>query len=157
MEQPKVDIKIQDHRLGTDWPLPQYETDGAAAIDLRACVDPDEYVFNKVDLMPGEAELISAGFSIAIEPGWVGAIIPRSGKGHKEGLVVGNLTGLIDSDYRNVVYISAWNRGEIPIRINAGDRIAQMMFVPAPPAQINFVNSLDETDRTGGFGSTGDQ
>lgn len=147
---PQVEISLHDPRFFSKWSRPHYETNGAAAIDLRACVE-DVCV-----LKPNKSMLISAGFSMAIEPGWAGLIIPRSGRGHKEGLVVGNLTGLIDSDYRGMVYISAWNRGVDPIRIFAGERIAQMIFVPAPQASLEFVKTLTETGRgSGSFGSTG--
>ncbi|MEW5791714.1 MAG: dUTP diphosphatase [Pseudomonadota bacterium] len=148
-----VDIKILDSRLGTLWPLPAYATEEAAGMDLRACLEAP------LDLAPGQAELIPTGFAMHIDnPGVAAMILPRSGLGHKQGLVLGNLLGLIDSDYQGPLMISAWNRGSQAIHIEPGDRIAQLIFVPVLRPTLQVVADFDQSDRgIGGFGSTGHQ
>lgn len=146
-----VAIKVLDPRLGADWPLPAYATDGAAGLDLRACLA------QPLELRPGQAELIPAGFAMHIVNAGVAAVIlPRSGLGHKQGLVLGNLVGLIDSDYQGPLMISAWNRGAQTIRIEPGDRIAQLVFVPVLRPSLELVPDFEDSIRgAGGFGSTG--
>ncbi|MEW6612504.1 MAG: dUTP diphosphatase [Pseudomonadota bacterium] len=148
-----VDIKILDSRLGTLWPLPAYATEEAAGMDLRACLEAP------LDLAPGQAELIPTGFAMHIDnPGVAAMILPRSGLGHKQGLVLGNLLGLIDSDYQGPLMISAWNRGSQVIHIEPGDRIAQLIFVPVLRPALQVVADFGESGRgIGGFGSTGHQ
>lgn len=147
----KIEFKIIDNRIGTQWPLPTYHSTGAAGMDLRACItDP-------ITLMPHESKLVSAGFAMHIADSSIAAlIIPRSGSGNA-GLVVGNLTGLIDSDYQGLISVSCWNRTDHAIRIEPGERVAQMVFVPVIMAQFDMVTEFTErTERgSGGFGSTG--
>jgi dUTP pyrophosphatase len=149
----KIQLKILDDRLGREIPLPQYATAGSAGLDLRACIDAP------IELRPGEAELIPTGFAIHIDdPHLAAVLLPRSGLGHKHGIVLGNLVGLIDSDYQGQVLVSCWNRGQQPYVIEPGDRLAQMVFVPV--AQVNFetVAEFSESHRaSGGFGHTGVQ
>jgi dUTP pyrophosphatase len=147
----KLKVKVLDARIGTEYPLPQYETQGSAGMDLRAMVE------EITTLSPGQALLIPTGISIHVEDAGVCAmLLPRSGLGHKRGLVLGNLVGLIDSDYQGPLMVSAWNRGHDPIEIQPGDRIAQMILVPVLQAQIEVVDSFEETDRgSGGFGHSG--
>lgn len=146
-----IEIKILDPRLGSQWPLPAYATDGAAGMDLRACLD------SALDLLPGQSELIPAGFAMHINNPTVAAtILPRSGLGHKQGLVLGNLVGLIDSDYQGPLMISAWNRSQQPVHIEPGDRIAQLIFVPVLRPMLAVVEDFVASERgDGGFGSTG--
>ena len=147
----KVDIKILNQRINKDFGVPQYETEGSAGIDLRACID------SPIDLAPGQTELIPSGIAIHInDPTLAAVILPRSGLGHKQGLVLGNLVGLIDSDYQGQVFISCWNRGNQLILIEPGLRLAQMVFVPIQQVDFRVVEEFDMTDRgEGGFGHTG--
>jgi len=131
--------------------IPTYASEGSAGLDLRACIN-DPVVIN-----PGKTELIPTGISIFIkDPGYAGLILPRSGLGHKHGIVLGNLVGLIDSDYQGELFISTWNRGTSPFTINSLDRIAQLVIVPVSQATFNLVSDYAKSDRgDGGFGSTG--
>lgn len=147
----KIDVKILDTRLGREFPLPSYATTGAAGLDLRALSD------EKIVLQPGETRLIPTGLAIYIaDPSLAAVILPRSGLGHKHGIVLGNLVGLIDSDYQGPLMISAWNRSQEPFVIEVGDRIAQLVFVPVVQAEFNIVTDFEQTERgDGGFGHTG--
>lgn len=146
-----IQIKLIDERLGKTFPLPKYATTGSAGMDLCACVN-ETLIIN-----PGETILIPAGFAIFIEDNaYAAVLLPRSGLGHKHGIVLGNLTGLIDSDYQGEIFVSCWNRSDEKYTINPGDRIAQMMIVPVVQANFEFVDSFTETIRgSGGFGHTG--
>lgn len=146
-----IELKILDPRLGSDYPLPNYATEGAAGIDLRAMVD------EPVALAPGETQLIGTGIAIHIgDPGVAAMLLPRSGLGHKHGIVLGNLVGLIDSDYQGEVMVSCWNRGSDRFQIEPGERLAQMVFVPVLQASFNVVDEFSPTIRgAGGFGHTG--
>jgi dUTP pyrophosphatase len=146
-----LQVKILDPRLGRDYPLPEYATDGSAGLDLRAMLD------DPLDLGPGQCELIPTGIAIHIGAPGVGALIlPRSGLGHKHGIVLGNLVGLIDSDYQGQVFVSCWNRGQEHFRVGVGERIAQLLLVPVLRARFEVVDAFTETDRgVGGFGHTG--
>ena len=146
-----IDYKILDPRVGDSIPLPQYTTTGSAGMDLRACID------EAIKLKPGDTQLIPTGIAIHIsDPSIAATILPRSGLGHKHGIVLGNLVGLIDSDYQGQLYISCWNRGVTPFTIETGDRIAQLVFIPVIQVTMNKVESFDETDRgDGGFGHSG--
>jgi dUTP pyrophosphatase len=148
-----VQLKIIDPRLGQDIPLPDHATDGSAGMDLRACVE------SKTMLQPGETLLIPTGFAMHIsDPGLAAVILPRSGLGHKHGLVLGNLVGLIDSDYQGQVYVSCWNRSVKKFEIEVGMRIAQLVFVPVVRADFEVVESFEASERgVGGFGHTGRQ
>jgi len=147
----KIQLKILDGRLGKDIPLPDYATAGSAGLDLRACLD------EPVELLPGETVLIPTGMAIYINDHQLAAVLlPRSGLGHKHGIVLGNLVGLIDSDYQGQVFISCWNRGNTAFTINVGERIAQMVFVPVVQVKFEQVDTFDESLRgIGGFGHTG--
>ncbi|OBX05832.1 deoxyuridine 5'-triphosphate nucleotidohydrolase [Gallibacterium genomosp. 3] len=147
----KIDVKILDSRIGNEFPLSSYATEGSAGLDLRALID------EKIILQPGETRLIPTGLSIYIaDPNLAAVILPRSGLGHKHGIVLGNLVGLIDSDYQGPLMISAWNRSELPFTIEVGDRIAQLVFVPVVQAEFNIVTDFEQTERgSGGFGHTG--
>ncbi len=148
----KIQVKLLDPRLGSElFPLPRYETDGAAGLDLRACLDAP------LVLMPGQSELISTGLAIYIADSNLAAtILPRSGLGHKHGIVLGNLIGLIDSDYQGPLKISCWNRSDKPYTVQPAERIAQLVIVPVLRASFEVVDEFDETGRgEGGFGSTG--
>ena len=147
----KIQIKLIDKRLGNEFPLPDYATDGSAGLDLCACLE------TVLEIKPGQTQLIPAGFAIHIEDkGFAAMILPRSGLGHKHGIVLGNLTGLIDSDYQGEIFVSCWNRGNDMFEIKPGDRIAQMVIVPVVQASFEFVDSFNETKRgAGGFGHTG--
>lgn len=149
----KVQLKILDDRIGQDFPLPHYATDGAAGMDLRACVD------EATTVTPGQTVLIPTGIAIHMEQADLAAVLlPRSGLGHKHGIVLGNLVGLIDSDYQGQVFVSCWNRGAEVFTIEPGDRIAQMVFVPVVRAEFETVTEFDESQRgAGGFGHTGRQ
>ncbi|MAT65085.1 MAG: dUTP diphosphatase [Gammaproteobacteria bacterium] len=151
--QRKVQLKVLDERLGHEFPLPDYATDGAAGMDLRACVDA------ALTVAPGETVLIPTGIAIHMEQTDLAAVLlPRSGLGHKHGIVLGNLVGLIDSDYQGQVFVSCWNRGEAVFTIEPGDRIAQMVFVPVVRAEFERVSEFDASVRgAGGFGHTGRQ
>lgn len=146
-----VELKILDTRLGDSIALPAYATDGAAAMDLRAAPE------SPVTLEAGASALIPTGLAIHIsDPRWCALILPRSGLGHKHGLVLGNLTGLIDADYQGPLMISCWNRGRAAFTIAPGDRIAQLMFVPVARARFRKVGEFAPSTRgAGGFGSTG--
>jgi dUTP diphosphatase len=146
-----VKLRILDPRIGREFPLPQHATAGAAGMDLRACVDAP------LLLQPGATELIPTGVSIYIaDPDLAAVLLPRSGLGHKSGIVLGNLVGLIDSDYQGPLMVSVWNRGGAPFAINPGDRIAQMVFVPVVQVGFDVVEDFSATARgTGGFGSSG--
>jgi len=147
----KILIKLIDKRLGNDFPVPGYATEGSAGLDLCACLDA------VLQIGPGETVLIPAGFAIHIaDNAYAAVLLPRSGLGHKHGIVLGNLTGLIDSDYQGEIFVSCWNRGNTEFTINPGDRIAQMVIVPVVQANFEFVESFTETIRgDGGFGHTG--
>ncbi len=149
----KIDVKILDQRIGTEFPLPAYATTGSAGLDLRALVEEG------FDIQPGETKLIPTGLSIYIaDPNLAAVILPRSGLGHKNGIVLGNLVGLIDSDYQGPLMVSMWNRGSQPFRVEVGDRIAQLVFVPVIQAEFNIVSEFEQTDRgAGGFGHSGKQ
>jgi dUTP pyrophosphatase len=148
-----IQLKILDSRLGSVFPIPSYATDGSAGLDLRACLK------EVVQLLPNQTELISTGLAIHIAQADLAAVIlPRSGLGHKHGIVLGNLVGLIDSDYQGELFISCWNRGQTSFAIQPGDRIAQLVFVPVVKTQFNIVSEFSETERgQGGFGHSGVQ
>jgi len=147
----RVALKILNPQLGNEIPLPTFATDGSAGLDLRACLD------KQIQLAPGETILIPTGFAIHMgDPSLAAMILPRSGLGHKHGIVLGNLVGLIDSDYQGEIMVSVWNRGIDQFSIAPGERIAQMVFVPVVQAQLEVVDSFEESARgEGGFGSTG--
>ena len=147
----RIQIKILDRQLGTRFPLPAYATTGAAGLDVRACID------EPMGVLPGQALLIPTGMAIHIEdPGLAAVLLPRSGLGHKHGIVLGNLVGLIDSDYQGQVFVSCWNRGGESFTIEPGERIAQMVFVPVVRADLEVVESFAESARgEGGFGHSG--
>lgn len=147
----KVQLKILDERIRGEFGLPHYATDGSAGLDLRACLDAP------LTLQPGETQLIPSGVAIHIDdPSLAAVLLPRSGMGHKHGIVLGNLVGLIDSDYQGQVYISCWNRGQQAFTIEPGDRIAQMVFVPVVQAAFDVVDEFTSSLRAaGGFGHTG--
>ena len=146
-----VRIKAMDPRLGKELPMPEYATDGSAGMDLRACVD------EMLTVEPGQTVLVPTGFAMHMgDSGLAAVILPRSGLGHKHGLVLGNLVGLIDSDYQGQVYVSCWNRSDTPFEITFGMRIAQLVFLPVVQAQWSLVDDFDASDRgAGGFGHTG--
>jgi dUTP pyrophosphatase len=146
-----IELKILDDRLGDSIPVPHYATDGSAGLDMRACID------EALTVEPGETELIPTGLAIHIgDPGLAAVLLPRSGLGHKHGLVLGNLTGLIDSDYQGQVFISCWNRGSKSYDVQPGERIAQMVFVPVEQVRFEVVEEFDDSSRgDGGFGHSG--
>ena len=146
-----IELKILDDRLGDTIPLPHYATDGSAGLDMRACID------EPLTVAPGATELIPTGLAIHIaEPSLAAVLLPRSGLGHKHGLVLGNLTGLIDSDYQGQVFISCWNRSSEAYDVQPGERIAQMVFVPVEQVRFEVVEDFDESKRgDGGFGHSG--
>lgn len=146
-----IQLKILDSRLGKEIPLPEYATDGSAGLDLRACLN------EQLIVEPGETHLIPTGIAIHIDsPELASMILPRSGLGHKHGIVLGNLVGLIDSDYQGQLFVSCWNRGDSPFTIEIGDRIAQMVIVPVVQAKFDIVDEFDSSQRgAGGFGHTG--
>jgi len=148
-----LQAKILDPRLGRDFPLPHYATPGSAGLDLRAMLQQDTL------LAPGQTLLIPAGLSIYIgDPALAALILPRSGLGHKHGIVLGNLVGLIDSDYQGELMVSCWNRGHTEFTLTVGERIAQLVLVPVVQAHFELVESFDESQRgTGGFGHSGTQ
>lgn len=147
----KIELKILDPRIGNKFPLPRYGTEGAAGLDLVACIE------TALMLKPGDTQLIPTGIAIHIgDTGLAAMLLPRSGLGHKHGIVLGNLVGLIDSDYQGQVFVSCWNRGQAEFTIEPGDRIAQMVFVPVVQAEFNVVQDFEESRRgAGGFGHTG--
>jgi len=147
----KIQLKILDERLGKEIPMPHYATDGSAGIDLRACLD------EAVIIEPGETRLIPTGMAIHMQdPKLAAVILPRSGLGHKHGIVLGNLVGLIDSDYQGQIFVSCWNRGHDAFTVEVAERIAQMVFVPVVQAGFEIVDDFDQSDRgEGGFGHSG--
>ncbi len=151
MKMKKIELKILDTRIGNEYPLPNYATSGSAGMDLRACID------NSMSLEAGETKLIPTGIAIHIaDPSIAATILPRSGLGHKHGIVLGNLVGLIDSDYQGQIFISCWNRGQTAFTINPGDRMAQLVFVPIVQAEFEIVEDFDSSIRgEGGFGHSG--
>ena len=146
-----IELKILDPRVGDTIPLPHYATDGSAGLDMRACID------EALIVAPGETTLVPTGLAIHIgNPALAAVLLPRSGLGHKHGLVLGNLTGLIDSDYQGQVFISCWNRGSKSYDIQPGERIAQMVFVPVAQVEFELVEEFDDSARgSGGFGHSG--
>lgn len=146
-----IQLKILDKRIGNDFDLPAYATEGSAGLDLRVCID------GPMQITANETVLLPTGLSIYIEdPSLAAVILPRSGLGHKQGIVLGNLVGLIDSDYQGELKISCWNRSSEHFTVNPGDRIAQLVFVPVVQAQFKIVDSFEESNRgEGGFGSSG--
>ena len=149
----RIEYKIIDPRIGKEFPLPAYATSGSAGMDLRACLD------TALTLNPGETQLIPTGLAIHIgDPSLAAVILPRSGLGHKHGVVLGNLVGLIDSDYQGQLMISCWNRGQQSFVIEPGERIAQLVFVPVVQVELAAVEDFDQSARgTGGFGHSGRQ
>jgi dUTP pyrophosphatase len=149
--QKKVQLKVLDPRLGNEFPLPSYATSGSAGMDLRACIS------EPLQLAPGETSLIPTGIAVHIEdPSLAAVLLPRSGLGHKHGIVLGNLVGLIDSDYQGQIFVSCWNRGRQPFSVAVGERIAQMMFVPVVQASFEIVEEFSCSERgAGGFGHSG--
>jgi dUTP pyrophosphatase len=147
----RLKVRILDPRLGTEFPLPAYATAGSAGLDLRACLDTD------LLLEPGKAELIPTGLAIYVEdPALAALILPRSGLGHKHGIVLGNLVGLIDSDYQGQLMVSCWNRGREPFTIRPGERIAQLVVVPVVQVELDVVTDFSTSGRgAGGFGHSG--
>ena len=147
----RLQLKILDDRLGDDFPLPDYATDGSAGMDLRAMLD------GPLELGPGQTELIPTGIAVHIaDPSLAAVILPRSGLGHKHGIVLGNLVGLIDSDYQGQLYVSCWNRGADTFRIEIGERIAQLVLIPVVRAVFERVDEFEDSDRgAGGFGHSG--
>jgi len=144
-------VKVLDRRIGTEFPLPAYATAGSAGLDLRACLDAP------LDLQPGRAELIPTGLAIHLQdPGLAAVVLPRSGLGHKHGVVLGNLVGLIDSDYQGQLLVSCWNRGLEPFTVRPGERIAQLVVVPIVQVDLQVVDSFEDSPRgAGGFGHSG--
>ncbi|HCA5202594.1 TPA: dUTP diphosphatase, partial [Acinetobacter baumannii] len=144
----KVQVKLLDPRLGKEWPLPSYATAGSAGLDLRACLD------EAIEIEPGQTVLVKTGMAIYIhDVNFAGLILPRSGLGHKHGIVLGNLVGLIDSDYQGELMVSVWNRGQTTFRLEPGERLAQYVLVPVVQAEFEQVEEFEETLRgAGGFG-----
>jgi dUTP pyrophosphatase len=147
----KLEVRVLDPRIGRDYPLPQYATQGSAGIDLRACIDAP------IELKPGDTQLIASGIAIHLEDaGYAALVLPRSGLGHKHGIVLGNLVGLIDSDYQGQVFVSCWNRGQTTFTIQPGERIAQLVVVPVVQVEFEVVEQFAQSQRgAGGFGSSG--
>jgi dUTP pyrophosphatase len=146
-----LQIKILDARIGRDYPLPQYATPGSAGVDLRACIDA------ALELKPGDTQLIPSGIAIHLaDPGYAAVVLPRSGLGHKHGIVLGNLVGLIDSDYQGQIFVSCWNRGQSTFTVQPGERIAQLVVVPVAQVEFEVVSEFAASERgAGGFGSSG--
>ncbi|PAU81761.1 dUTP diphosphatase [Halovibrio salipaludis] len=153
MANQSIELRILDERLGDSIPMPDYATGGSAGLDLRACLQAS------LTLEPGQTELLPTGMAVHIaDPGLAGMILPRSGLGHKHGIVLGNLVGLIDSDYQGELMVSCWNRGHSTFTIEPGDRIAQFVVVPVVQADFRVVETFSASERgEGGFGSTGGQ
>ena len=151
MNRQTIELKILDPRLGQDWPLPDYATAGSAGLDLRACLK------EPLTVQPGETHLISTGLAIHIsDPGLAALVLPRSGLGHKHGIVLGNLVGLIDSDYQGELLVSCWNRGQTPFTLAVGERMAQLIIVPVVRATFALVAEFTPSERgIGGFGHSG--
>ncbi len=149
----KIQLKITDPRLGTAISLPEYATEGSAGLDLRACLD------QPLRLNPGQTELVPTGLAVHIEdPGLAALLLPRSGLGHRHGIVLGNLVGLIDSDYQGQILVSCWNRSDTPFTIQPGERLAQMVFVPVVQVAFEQVTEFTPSYRgMGGFGHSGQQ
>ncbi len=147
----KIRLRVLDPRIGNEFPLPRYETAGAAGLDIRACVEAP------MDLPPGACELIPGGIAIHIaDPNLAALLLPRSGLGHRKGIVLGNLVGLVDSDYQGQIFISLWNRGQQAFTISPGDRLAQIVFVPVVQVGFEIVDSFEKSGRSGGgLGHTG--
>ncbi len=147
----RLQVRLLDARLGKEFPLPEYATAGSAGLDLRACLD------EPLTLLPGQTELIPTGMAIYIaDPGLAAIVLPRSGLGHKHGIVLGNLVGLIDSDYQGQLFVSCWNRGNTAFTIQPGERIAQLVVVPVVQVGFEVVDEFSVSDRgAGGFGSSG--
>lgn len=148
-----VDIKILDTRVGEEFALPTYATSGSAGLDLRACLD------EPLTIEPGQTVLVGTGIAMHLaDPGLAATILPRSGLGHKHGIVLGNLVGLIDSDYQGELKVSVWNRGQTAYTVSPGDRIAQLVIVPVVQVDFNVVEDFDDSVRgAGGFGHSGTQ
>ena len=146
-----IQLKILDARVGSEYPLPGYATDGSAGIDMRACLD------EPLEVRPGDTHLLPTGIAIHIgDPALAAVLLPRSGLGHKHGIVLGNLVGLIDADYQGQVFVSCWNRSGQSFTIQPGERIAQMVFIPIVRAHFEVVESFQESTRgAGGFGHSG--
>ncbi|MCH8943683.1 MAG: dUTP diphosphatase [Proteobacteria bacterium] len=146
-----IELKILDPRIGDSIPLPQYTTDGSAGLDMRACID------EPINVAPGETVLVPTGLAIHVaDPSLAAVLLPRSGLGHKHGLVLGNLVGLIDSDYQGQVFISCWNRSSKSYEVQPSERIAQMVFIPVEQVKFRVVDEFAATDRgAGGFGHSG--
>ncbi|MCK0163422.1 dUTP diphosphatase [Marinobacter sp. S6332] len=151
MSKKNLQVRILDDRIGNEIAFPEYATEGSAGLDLRACLD------RPITLAPGETKLIRTGLSIHIaDPSLAAMILPRSGLGHKHGIVLGNLVGLIDSDYQGELMVSCWNRGNAAFTVEVGERIAQLVLVPVIQADFEIVSEFDASSRgEGGFGSTG--
>ena len=147
----KIQLKILDQRLGTEFPLPHYATEGSAGMDMRACLEVP------LEMAPGDTHLIPTGMAIHVaDTGLAAVLLPRSGLGHKHGIVLGNLVGLIDSDYQGQVFVSCWNRGKETFIVEPGERIAQMVIVPVVRADFEIVEDFVDSERgAGGFGHTG--
>lgn len=147
----KIELKILDQRLGHEFPLPHYATDGSAGMDMRAMLE------EPLEIKPGETHLLPTGLAIHIgDPSLAAVLLPRSGLGHKKGIVLGNLVGLIDSDYQGQVFVSCWNRGNESFTVQVGERIAQMVFIPVVQAEFAIVEDFEDSQRgEGGFGHTG--
>jgi dUTP pyrophosphatase len=147
----RLELRILDPRIGRDYPLPQYATAGSAGVDLRACIDAP------LELKPGDTHLIPSGIAIHVsDPGYAAIVLPRSGLGHKHGIVLGNLVGLIDSDYQGQIFVSCWNRGQGAFTVQPGERIAQLVVVPVVQVEFEVVNEFAASARgAGGFGSSG--
>jgi len=149
--QRRLQLKILDSRIGSDYPLPQHATSGSAGVDLRACIDAP------LELKPGDTQLIPSGIAVYIQdPGYAAIVLPRSGLGHKHGIVLGNLVGLIDSDYQGQIFVSCWNRGSTTFVIQPGERIAQLVVIPVVQVEFEVVQEFEASVRgAGGFGSSG--
>jgi dUTP diphosphatase len=147
----RLQVRVLDPRIGNEIPLPQYATGGSAGLDLRACLT------SPLTLEPGQTELVPTGLAIHLEdPGLAAVLLPRSGLGHKHGIVLGNLVGLIDSDYQGQVMVSCWNRGKEPYRLMPGERLAQLVVVPVVQVELDLVDTFSASSRgAGGFGSSG--
>ena len=147
----KLQVRVLDPRIGREYPLPQYATSGSAGVDLRACIDAP------LEMKPGDTQLIPSGIAIHLaDPGYAAIVLPRSGLGHKHGIVLGNLVGLIDSDYQGQIFVSCWNRGQTTFTIQPGERIAQLVVVPVVQVEFEVVNEFSASERgAGGFGSSG--
>lgn len=148
-----IQLKIIDERIGNEFPLPHYATAGAAGMDLRACLN------EPLEILPAETRLIPTGIAVHIaDPTLAAVLLPRSGLGHKHGIVLGNLVGLIDSDYQGQIFVSCWNRGTTPFVVEVGERIAQMVFVPIAQVAFELVDEFQTSRRgEGGFGHSGRQ